>query len=246
MAIKKYTLALLVAWFGLTLAPLQAQDIEEFGVDMGTETAGEDAPTPKKKKKKKKSKKGSKKKSQSADESADADSAADEQEADGKDGKNTKEDDAKADSGKDELSKVAQALKTFKFVSGKPNLKADYYIYMYSASWCGYCKQCMPDAVAEYKKIRRSKKVEFIIIGGDKSREEAAAYLKEYKAKMPCIFFDDVKATNFQGLPGCGMPGFPAVSIADKDGKVVKTAVGASGVKDVIANWKDYTIKRKD
>jgi hypothetical protein len=36
------------------------------------------------------------------------------------------------------------------------------------------------------------------------------------------------------------------VSIADKDGKVVKTAVGASGVKDVIANWKDYTIKRKD
>lgn len=240
MAIKKYTLALLVAWFGLTLAPLQAQDVEEFGLDPMTETAEEDADAPKTKKKKKKSKK-TKKSSKKKDKSADDEAADDEQEADAKD-----DGDAKSDAGKDEPSKVAQALKKFKPVSGKPSMKAEYYIYMYSASWCGYCKQCMPDAVAEYKKIRRNKKVEFIVIGGDKSREEAAAYLKGYKAKMPCIFFDDVKATGFQGLPGCGMPGFPAISIADKDGKVVKSAVGASAVKEVIANWKDYTINRKD
>ena len=60
MAIKKYTLALLVAWFGLSLAPLQAQDVEEFGLDSMTETAEEDADTPKTKKKKKKSKKNKK------------------------------------------------------------------------------------------------------------------------------------------------------------------------------------------
>ncbi|MBR2126005.1 MAG: TlpA family protein disulfide reductase [Akkermansia sp.] len=239
MAIKKYTLALLVAWFGLSLAPLQAQDVEEFGLDSMTETAEEDADTPKTKKKKKKSKK-NKKSSKKKDKSAD-DAATDEQEADDSD-----DGDAKSDAGKDEPSKVAQALKNFKPVSGKPNMKAEYYIYMYSASWCGYCKQCMPDAVAAYKKIRRSKKVEFILIGGDKTREEAAAYLKTYKAKMPCIFFDDVKATAFQGLPGCGMPGFPAISIADKDGNVLKSVVGASAVKEVIANWKDYTVNRKD
>lgn len=239
MAIKKYALALLVTWFGLSLAPLQAQDVEEFGLDSMTETAEEDADTPKTKKKKKKSKK-NKKSSKKKDKSAD-DAAADEQEADDSD-----DGDAKSDAGKDEPSKVAQALKKFKPVSGKPNMKAEYYIYMYSASWCGYCKQCMPDAVAEYKKIRRSKKVEFILIGGDKTREEAAAYLKTYKAKMPCIFFDDVKATAFQGLPGCGMPGFPAISIADKDGKVLKSVVGATAVKEVIANWKDYTVNRKD
>ncbi len=227
MAIKKYPLALLVAWFGLTLPPLHAQEVEDFGLEPITESAEEDANTTKKKKKKKKSKKGSKKKDKAAKKQADENETAD------------------ADGAADELSKVAQALKKFKFVTGKPNLKADYYIYMYSASWCGYCKQCMPDAVAEYKKISRSKKVEFIIIGGDKTREAAEDYLKGYKAKMPSLFFDDVKATQFRGLPGCGMPTFPALSIADKEGKVIKTAVGAAEVKAAIADWKNYTIKRK-
>ena len=229
---------MLVMLLGLPLGvatQAEAQDLSQYPV---AEPVDED--TAKAKKKKKSKKKSKKKTSKKKDKADDADAATD-TEADDADGDNDADEKAEPEEGK-----VAQALRKFKPVSGKPNMKADYYIYMYSASWCGYCKQCMPDAVAEYKKIRRNKKVEFIVIGGDKSREEAAAYLKEYKAKMPCIFFDDVKATGFQGLPGCGMPGFPAISIADKDGKVVKSAVGATAVKEVIANWKDYTINRKD
>ena len=206
---------------GLPLGVTPQAGAQDLSPDSVTATAEDDSAKPKKK--------SSKKKAKAEDEQTNDDT--DKAEDDEKDG--------------DEQSAVAQALSKFKPVSGKPNMKADYYIYMYSASWCGYCKQCMPGAVAEYKKLRR-KKVEFIIIGGDKSREEAAAYLKGYKAKMPCIFFEDVKATNFMGLPGCGMPGFPAISVADKDGKVIKTAVGATAVKEVIENWKDYTINHKE
>lgn len=209
--------------------------MQELSLDPVAETADEDTAKAKKKKKSKKKKATKKKTSKKKDKSADNETEADD--ADG--------DDADDEKAEDDEGKVAQALKKFKPVSGKPNMKADYYIYMYSASWCGYCKQCMPVAVAEYKKLRR-KKVEFIVIGGDKSRDEAAAYLKSYKAKMPCIYFDDVKATNFMGLPGCGMPGFPAISVADKDGKVIKSAVGASAVKEVIENWKSYTIDQKE
>lgn len=213
---------------GLPLGMTPQAGAQDLSPDSVTATAEDDSAKPKKKKKSKK--KSSKKKAKAEDEQTNDDT--DKAEDDEKDG--------------DEQSAVAQALSKFKPVSGKPNMKADYYIYMYSASWCGYCKQCMPSAVAEYKKIRRSKKVEFIVIGGDKSRDEAKAYLKEYKAKMPCIFFEDVKATNFMGLPGCGMPGFPAISVADKDGKVIKKAVGATAVKEVIENWKDYTINHKE
>ena len=220
---------MLVMLLGLPLGVAPQAGAQDLSPDSVTATAEDDSAKPKNKKKSKKKKKSSKKKAKAEDEQTNDDT--DKAEDDEKDG--------------DEQSAVAQALSKFKPVSGKPNMKADYYIYMYSANWCGYCKQCMPGAVAEYKKMRR-KKVEFIIIGGDKSREEAAAYLKGYKAKMPCIFFEDVKATNFMGLPGCGMPGFPAISVADKDGKVIKTAVGATAVKEVIENWKDYTINHKE
>ncbi|MBR5887910.1 MAG: redoxin domain-containing protein [Akkermansia sp.] len=222
MAISKYTIGLLVALMGLPLTSTSALGQEELQLDPAVETElnGEDVDSSSKTKKKKKKKKSAK-------------------------GKDAADTDDKATDTK-EVSKVAEALKKFKFISGKPNLKAEYYIYMYSASWCGYCKMCMPSAVKEYKKIRSSKQVEFILINGDKSKAEAIAYMKEYKAKMPCIAFDDLKATNFMGLPGCGMPGFPAISIADKNGKQIISQVGASKVKEVLENWRDYTIKRKN
>ena len=52
--------------------------------------------------------------------------------------------------------------------------------------------------------------------------------------------FEDLKATNFQGLPGCGMPGFPAVTVVSKDGQMLANVVGAGQVKEVLANWKQY------
>ena len=140
---------------------------------------------------------------------------------------------------------VARALGNFEVYNGKVNLKADYYIFLYSASWCLYCRECMPVAVDEYKKIKRSKKVELVLICGDKTEGEAKNYVRAYKGKMPYLMFDALKATNFQGIPGCGMPGFPAVSVADKDGTLIKSVVGAGQVKEVLSNWKDYTVARK-
>lgn len=140
---------------------------------------------------------------------------------------------------------VARALGNFDVYNGKVNLKADYYIFLYSASWCLYCRECMPVAVDEYKKIKRSRKVELVLICGDKTEGEAKNYVRAYKGKMPYLMFDALKATNFQGIPGCGMPGFPAVSVADKDGTLIKSVVGAGQVQEVLSNWKDYTVSGK-
>lgn len=135
---------------------------------------------------------------------------------------------------------VLAALEKFKVHNAKVNPRAEIYIYLYSASWCGFCRECMPVAVEQYKKMKSSRKAEIILIGGDKSEKEAVKYLKSYKMKSPGIMFEDLKATNFQGLPGCGMPGFPAVTVVTKDGEMLANVIGASQVKEVLANWKQY------
>ena len=135
---------------------------------------------------------------------------------------------------------VLAALENFKVHNAKVNPRAEIYIYLYSASWCGFCRECMPVAVEQYKKMKSSRKAEIILIGGDKTEKEAIQYLKSYKMKAPGIMFDALKATNFQGLPSCGMPGFPAVTVVTKDGKMLANVIGASQVKEVLANWKQY------
>lgn len=183
-------------------------------------------------KSKKKNKKNKKSKKKDAETEAVEEQAAEEEETAAKKDKNAP-------------SAVAAALAKFKVFNGRPNLKADYYIYLYSASWCGYCQQCMPVAVDQYKKIRGNRKVELILICGDNSMEEGKNYLKSKKLKSPAIMFSELEATQFRGLPGCGLPGFPAITIVDKDGAQITNVVGASKVNEVLENWREYTIANK-
>lgn len=210
-----YTFCLLFSGVCLMGLPAHADE------DVVEEQAEVDEDTPRKKKGKKK--KGSKKSKSSK--KNDADKAAED-----------------AENAADDVPAVVAALKKFKVHNGKVNEKAEFYIYLYSASWCRYCKECMPVAVKHYPKMRASRKVELIVIGGDKSEKEAIKYLKSYKLKSPGIMFDALKATQFLGLPGCGMPGFPAVCVVTKDGQMVKNEVGGAAVQDVLNNWKTHTV----
>ena len=42
--------------------------------------------------------------------------------------------------------------------------------------------------------------------------------------------------------PGVGMPGFPSISVVDKDGSMIKNVVGAGQVKEVLTSWRELTI----
>ena len=232
MKVRSSLSLLWVFLFGclLALAPVQAQD--ELDADEVSESSK--AGKKKKKKAKKTSRKKTKKSKSKAAKDAE-DDAEDEEEAEG-------EADAPAPAA---APGVAEALVKFKVFNAKPNLKADYYIYLYSASWCGYCQQCMPIAVDEYRKMKSSRKVEMILICGDKTEAEAKEYIKSKKCKAPTIMFAELQATAFQGLPGCGMPGYPAISVVDKNGKQIKNVVGASAVKEVLSGWRALTIGGK-
>lgn len=229
MKIRKYLSTLSFVFSGLLLAPLSAQDTSgevdtfeeptETTADESADDADEDSEKKSKKKKKKKSKKSSKSKKDSKE-------AADE----------------KAEKKASDESAVVEAFGKFKNVGGKLNKKADFFIYLVTSSTCVHCQRCMPVAIEQYKKMK-ARKVELIIIDADTTEEAAKKYLKSYKLKNPCIMFSELQATNFQGLPGCGMPLPPSISVVSKDGNMIKNVVGATQVIETLNDWRNLCSK---
>ncbi len=128
---------------------------------------------------------------------------------------------------------VAKALATLDWFNGKPNQTAEYYIYLQSASWCGPCRQEMPDIAKEYKAMKRAH-VELVLISGDRSESDAQNFLKSNKAKFPgTMQADQARCT----LPGAAsLPSYyPAAVIVRADGTVVTAGHGS-----LVGDWRKF------
>ena len=133
---------------------------------------------------------------------------------------------------------VSAALSQISFVSGKANTNADYYIYLYSASWCTPCRKVMPDIVKEYAAIKNSGKVELILVGFDGNEQAVKSYVDKYKAAFPAVWCN---TAGVPALPG-NKPtrGIPGAVIVDKNGNTIFSGYGGA-----VLDWKKYTIDRK-
>lgn len=126
---------------------------------------------------------------------------------------------------------VVSSLKNFKVFNGKPNPKAKYYFYLCSASWCPPCRKEMPEIVKAHKDMKKDGRADIILVGYDKSLDEAKAYLKNNKAKFAGIWEGD---KHIKELPGYGpVPGIPYVIMVDRSGRTL-TVQHASMLED----WK--------
>ncbi len=131
---------------------------------------------------------------------------------------------------------VAKALKKVKRASGKYNQKALVYVYLQSASWCGPCKQAMPEIVKQYKEMREDGRAEIVLVGWDMSPDGVKNYIEGYKCKMPAVHKD---AKNVGKLPGFSpASGIPFAIMVDADGKVLH-----QGSPYVVAKWKEEVEK---
>ncbi|MBQ3239553.1 MAG: hypothetical protein IJB00_00035 [Akkermansia sp.] len=130
---------------------------------------------------------------------------------------------------------VAAALKKMTTPTfGMFDTKADYYIYLFSASWCGPCKAIMPDiAQKHYPEMQKTRnpKVEIILLGMDQTPEGVGQYRDHYKAKFFAVHQKDPMVRQ---LPGFNSPGgIPHCIFVDKEGNTIKSGHGS-----IIANWK--------
>lgn len=115
------------------------------------------------------------------------------------------------------LPVVAQILSEAKFLSKKkPNLKARYFIFLRSTSWCVPCHMICPQLLKDYSKMKSSK-AELILLGQE---EEATVrqYMKEHGFKCPGVL-----GAELGEIPGFDLSGFasPALCIVTADGRFV-------------------------
>ncbi len=149
------------------------------------------------------------------------------------------EDEGEADKesgGKARAGAVSKALRKLKWFNGKPSKKAQYYIYLQSASWCGPCRKEMPEIVKAYQEMKKDGRVELVLLSGDRTPGAAKAFVKDNKAKFPATMRS---ASGVSELPGAdSLPNYyPAAVIVKADGTVV-----TSGHGSLVMDWRKFTV----
>ncbi|MBR5194609.1 MAG: hypothetical protein IKW48_00550 [Akkermansia sp.] len=137
-----------------------------------------------------------------------------------------------------ELSPVAEVLLKGTYLTRKkPNLKAKYYGFLRSASWCVPCKMFVPKLLKDYGKMKGAR-MELIFLGQE---DEAAVkqYMKEGDIDIP-----GVMPAELGSIPGVQFPnlGVPSLCIVDADGNFV----GASGGVNMYEWKKQLQAFKKD
>ena len=115
----------------------------------------------------------------------------------------------------------------------KPNCKAQYYIFLKSASWCGPCNREMPEVVKAYQEMKKTGKVELILLSHDQTDDAAKGFLSKYNATFPCL----MRSTSPKVPELPPNAGIPNATFVKADGTVIKSDHGV-----IIRDWKNLTI----
>ena len=136
---------------------------------------------------------------------------------------------------------VPTALAGLTFANGKPNMEARYYMYLFSASWCGPCVSLMPQIVAAYPEMKADG-VEVILIGCDATPELMDEYLQRHGAAFSGVHVGDPGLKNLPGY--IEAKAIPEVIVVDRAGDVVTINHGM-----IALEWRkiisEYEAKRK-
>ena len=107
-----------------------------------------------------------------------------------------------------------KSLKTFKALK-KPT---KFYVFYYTASWCGPCQQFTPSLVEFYQK-NKNDKFELVLITSDGEEGDMEDYATSKKMPWPQLKLK--KAGDFKKQFKHGVSGIPSVIVCDLEGKIV-------------------------
>lgn len=132
------------------------------------------------------------------------------------------------------LSPVAEAISKLPTVGASSfNKEAEYFIYLYSAGWCGPCRRVMPHIVRFYKEtLSKDKRLEIILVNVDRTEEEAKAYLAHYDADFYTIM--GINPEVEKQLPGAyQVRAIPHYIAVDKNGNRISGGHAAKLFQEV-------------
>lgn len=108
-------------------------------------------------------------------------------------------------------------------LSGESLKKADittrpkkYYVFYYTASWCGPCQKFTPSLVSFYEKHKNGN-FEIVLISSDRNEKAMEAYAVNKKMPWPQLKLS--KVPEFKTKFKHGVTGIPSVIVCDLEGK---------------------------
>lgn len=134
-------------------------------------------------------------------------------------------------------SKIPKALNgRLLDADGKPiTLGADtgvvpkFYLFYYSASWCGPCVAFTPELVRFYNRTKTSNpELVVVLVPNDHSAEEALGYMKKARMTFPGVNFDKLSRSGIPDNPGNTIP---AMRLTDEHGADLLTTVDTPRTK---------------
>lgn len=103
------------------------------------------------------------------------------------------------------------------FALGEAGAPPKYYLFYYSASWCGPCQAFTPELVKFHRRMKaRKADFEVILVPSDRTQEDEVAYMKEKRMPWPALAFAERQAA---GIPRNARGGIPSMVLLDADGK---------------------------
>ncbi len=94
-----------------------------------------------------------------------------------------------------------------------------YYLFYYSASWCGPCVAFTPELVRFYKQLKgRDASLAAVLVPSDKSRDAEVAYLKDHRMPWPGV---DLDKSPVRAVPPNTYGYIPSMVLTDADGQVL-------------------------
>lgn len=136
------------------------------------------------------------------------------------------------------LKAVAKAIAEMEPVNAKANLKAKYYIYLISASWCGPCQALMPMIVEAYPAMKK-KGVEILLVGADKNLDDVKKYAKSHNCKFPAVWHGDPLVKALPGITNAA--GVPWAIYVNADGEQIVAGVANMGNSSIL-NWEEILL----
>lgn len=95
----------------------------------------------------------------------------------------------------------------------------EFYLFYYSAHWCGPCRRFTPKLVAFYNVMKRQgHDFELIFVSSDRSSKEMLEYMEKTKMQWPAVKFNK---TENRLVSGYGGSGIPCLVVTDRNGALL-------------------------
>lgn len=144
------------------------------------------------------------------------------------------QEDQMASAGAKATAKIPSALKgQLVDADGKPTnlenaagLVPKYYLFYYSASWCGPCVAFTPELVRFYNRMKASNpELIVVLVSNDKSGDDALAYMKKARMSFPGVEYEKLSRSGIPRNPGNSIP---ALRLTDENGTDLLTTTETS------------------